>query len=405
MLKKNQESLHIVWMHSHFLYWMGGTKFIYEVIKRLKEKFEITVVVEHASALAKENYEKIGVPLYSMDTLTSTSAMYWLSLPRQLNQDVAFVKKIVQDLQLQGKKVVVVSNMFPMNVVAARLKVAHVQYIFEPFAFFYDPDFIGKFSFAKRSFIQLLKVLYARMDIRATQAAEVVLTLNNTTARYIKEIFGQDSVVTYAGIDTTHFKPFVSNEIKKKYAGKDILIHSTDYTPVKGTDRMIRIFAEVKKHQPKAHLLITSTINNQATEQELKQLAKDLKVDQYIEFLGFVDYDVLPQLYSLAKVLVQCSFSERSGTTSMALPVKEAMACGTLAIRYPIEGEDVEDGVTGYLVDPRNEHKMVETIIKAVNLSDKERKLAGEKSRKVVVEKFTWESTAEIIAETIKSVG
>lgn len=405
MKSRANTPIRLIWMHSHFLYWMGGTKYVFEVMKRMKDSFDLTVVVENASEQARAKYQELGVELVSMEKSTSTSVLYWLTLPWQLRNEVEFVRKIVEEKERKNKKVVLGSNMFPMNVIAYRLGRPHVQYIFEPFAFFHDPEFIAKFPVGKRLFVKLLKLLYAPMDVEATKSANMVLTLNRTIAQYIKVLYGKESVICYTGIDTKHFKPYVSAEVVKKYKGKDILIHSTDYSPVKGTDRMLRIFAEVKKILPKAHLLITSTINDVSMESELKQMTKDLGIEKSVEFLGFVDYDVLPQLYSLAKVLVQCSYSEKSGTTSMALPVKEALACGTKAIRYPIEGEDVVDGVTGFLVDPRDEKKMVEKIVEAVKTDRKVYEAGSKKGREFVVRKYTWENTSTIIAKAVKTVA
>ena len=38
----------------------------------------------------------------------------------------------------------------------------------------------------------------------------------------------------------------------------------------------------------------------------------------------------------------------------MSLPVKEALACGTPVVRSGATDEDVEDGISGYLIDPRD---------------------------------------------------
>jgi glycosyltransferase involved in cell wall biosynthesis len=395
-IKKN-----IVWMHSHFLYWMGGTKYVFEVLKRLNKEFDITVIVENVSDLAKENYKKESIKLISLNKTTSTSSHYWITLPFQIRKTTVLVDNQLKKLKIPSDTILV-SNMFPMNVVASRLPYKHVQYCFEPFAFFHDPDFISNFDFLKRMFIKLVSYLYKNLDIEAAKKANKMITLNNTTAKYIEEIYSQKPAISYTGIDTKHFKPYVSKNLTDKYKNKKVIIHSTDYTPVKGTDRMIKIFADVKKKEKSSHLLITSTIKNESVESDLKKLAKSLGVEKDIEFLGFVDYDLLPQYYSLAKVLVQCSFSERSGTTSMALPVKEAMAAGTLAIRYPVKNEDVVDGITGYLVDPRDKRKMVKKILTILNMNNSGYNSAVKKARRYVVNKYTWDNTAKIIGNELR---
>lgn len=381
---------------------MGGTKYIYEVIKRLKKDFDITVVVENANLLALENYKKIGVKLVSLKKLSSTSPVYWLTLPFHIITDKNSLLKSIKGFKDQD--LLIVSSMFPMNVVASLLGKKHLQYCFEPFAFFHDPEFIKNFPPFKRYLVKLASLLWSWLDIWATKKADKIITLNNTTAKYIKRVYSVTPDMSFTGIDTKHFKPFVNKDLKEKYKNKEIIVHSTDYTPVKGTTRMIRIFAKIKKIIPSAHLLITSTIKNPKEEKRLKTLAEELSIGNSVEFLGFVDYDILPQIYSLAKVLVQCSYSERSGTTSMALPVKEAMACGTLAIRFPVKNEDVENGVTGFLVDPRNIGKMVKKICEVLKMSEKSYNISSVKARKYIVKKYTWENTAKIIARNINAL-
>ena len=83
----------------------------------------------------------------------------------------------------------------------------------------------------------------------------------------------------------------------------------------------------------------------------------------------------------------------------MALPVKEALSCGTLAVRYPVKNEDVVDGVTGHLVDPRDTGKMVKAIVKVMKMDTNKYQQASRKARKSIVNKFSWKNTAESIQD------
>lgn len=386
----------VIWLHSHFLYWMGGTKYIYEVLRRLQHKYNVTVIVENASDYATDYYQKAGVKLINLDKMTSTNPFYWLTLPYQISNTYSRITK----LSLPTPNVIV-SSMFPMNVVATRLAPQPLQLCFEPFAFFHDPDYLNGFAWHKRFLIQMLKFIYSGLDVQATRKSSKLITLNQVTQRGMKKIYDLESVPVYAGIDTSHFHRFVSPSIRAQYQGKEIIIHSTDYSPVKGTDRMIRIFAKIKKSHPKAHLLITSTQPNDNAVAKYQFLTKSLELQNSVEFLGFVDYDILPQLYSLAKVLVQCSYSELSGTTSMALPVKEALACGTACIRSPVTTEDVKDGVTGYLVDPRDAKLMAKRIGDLLSLSESSYSKLSKLARASIIDKYSWDKTVSRISRII----
>ena len=88
----------------------------------------------------------------------------------------------------------------------------------------------------------------------------------------------------------------------------------------------------------------------------------------------------------------------------MALPVKEAMACGTLAIRFPVKNEDVEDGITGFLVDPRKTKKMVKKIVKVLKMNRKRYNISSVKARNYIVNKYSWENTSNIIKANINAL-
>lgn len=394
----------IIWMHSHFLYWMGGTKFVFEVLKRINQKNKVIVIVENSSDQAFLAYKNAGIELINLGKSTSTSIFYWLFFPFNIIKDCLMIKNILDDRNLNKQNSVVITSMFPMNYISYILNLNYSQYCFEPFAFFHDKDFITNFNQIKKIMIQILAYIYKRLDIVATRNAKLIFTLNNTTKEIIYKIYKKKSIVTYAGIDSRHFHPYVSTSFKNKYKNKSVIVHSTDYSPVKGTERMIRIFSDVKKQIPNAILLITSTLDNKNEKSRLKNLAVEMGTSRSIRFLGFVDYKLLPEIYSLSKVIVQCSYSTMSGTTSMALPVKEAMSCGTPAIRYPILNEDVTDGKTGYLVDPRNTKEMVDKTIKILRMNKLHYSEFSKQARKNIVNKYDWEYTTSIILNKINKI-
>lgn len=400
MKKKNKKN--VIWLHSHFHYWMGGTKFIHHVAKIMNDSKlvnHLEVVVEGGNEDLISKFRDSGIKTTSLNQLSSNSALYWVFLPVFILIDVIKLKKIINSFAKEDQ-VTIISSMFPMNVVAMFLGKRHVQNCYEPFAFFYDSEFIKSFSLPKRSFILILKFLYSWLDKLATKKADSTLTLNNVTKKLMKEVYGVNSVKTQAGVDSKWFKPYVSRRFQQKFKGKKVVIHSTDYSPVKGTDKVIRAFSKCNKTVKNSLLLITTTIEDKKREDSYRQLANELGVEKKVIFLGFVPYDHLPQYYSLATVMVQGSTSSRSGTTSMSLPVKEAMCCETPAIRPDIGGEDVVDGKSGYLIDPSDTDKLSQRITKLLK-DNKLAKAMGKKARKDIASKYTWENTAKVFLENL----
>jgi glycosyltransferase involved in cell wall biosynthesis len=400
----SKSKINIIWLHSHFLYWMGGTKFIYKVISELKKsnKIEkIIVATEQSSTFAKNEYRKLGVTLKEINAASSNNALYWLLFPFFLFKDIFALKKLIKKYGFRQSDTVLISSMFPMNILASFLPMKHLQNCYEPFPFFYDEQFVSQFSLLRRFFLGILAFLYSPLDKWATNKSDTVLTLNTTTQRLINNVFGRSSIKTQAGVDAKLFRPYVSKSLGNKYRGNKIAIHSTDYSPVKGTDKVIAAFALATKYMPEARLLITTTIDDLKQRKPYEQLAKQLNVGKKVIFLGFVSIKELPQYYSLASVMIQGASSEKSGTTSMSLPVKEAMCCETPAIRPDIGGEDVVDGKSGYLVDPRNTNKLafkIKTLLQNETLSKK----MGKRARKDISKKYTWQNTAQVFLDCIR---
>lgn len=398
-----QKKINIIWIHSHFNYWMGGTKYIYEVISRLNKKYNIYILVEDYAEFSKKQYEKINLKINKINVSSSYSPIYWILFPLMIAIDYLNVMRFIQKNNLKKHNTIIITSMFPMNFIGTTTQYKNIQLCFEPFAFFYDEEFTKSFSFVKRLFIKMLSTLYSGIDKYSTKKADLVLTLNSITRRLIKKRFSVASILTQAGVNSELFRPYISSRILKKYKGNSIAIHSTDYSPVKGTDKVIKAFALSKKNIKNSKLLITSTIKNEIAKEKLLKQAKKLNIEKDVIFLGFVPIQELPQLYTIANVLVQGSSSINSGTTSMALPVKEAMSCETPAIRPDAGGEDVVNNKTGFLVDPNNTKELAEKmslLLSSTNLSKK----MGKDARKYIVNRYTWNNTAKVFINAIESI-
>lgn len=390
----------VLWLHSHFLLPMGGTKFVFEVVRRLAERRPVEVMVEAASDMYRERYAEAGVPLHEIGTPTSTSMGYWAAFPAFLARDARAVRRAA------AGKSAIVSSFFPMNwmgtEVARRTGLRHVHLAFEPFPFFHDSEVIDLYPAPKRALLAFLRAAYGRMDSAGVRAADRLLTLNSATAAVLEEVYGVSGAQpTLAGVDTEFFHPYPDDQLadlRARHASGPIAIHSTDYSPIKRTDLALRAFAAAGV--PDAKLLITSTREDPPALADLEQLATSLGIRDRVEFLGFLAFEDLPRYYSLADVMLQTATAARSGASTMALPVKEALACGTPAVRHHSTLEDVEDGVSGYLVDAHDSATTGERTARLLRDRDLSRRF-GEAGRLRVVELYRWERVVDIVEAAI----
>jgi len=123
-------------------------------------------------------------------------------------------------------------------------------------------------------------------------------------------------------------------------AGKKILMHTSNFRPVKRVRDVVRVFAKVKEQVPSVLVMAGDGPDRGIAEEE----ARALGVDRDVHFLGRID---------LVAPLLACAdlFLLPSDRESFGLSALEALASGVPAFGYDVGGlrEVVRDGVTGVL--------------------------------------------------------
>lgn len=122
--------------------------------------------------------------------------------------------------------------------------------------------------------------------------------------------------------------------------GEKLLIHLSNFRPVKRVQDCIRVLAEVVKQAP-AHLLMVGDGPERPT---TEHLARDLGVYDHVTFLGKQDH--VERLLPLAHALLLPSELESFGLAAL-----EAMACGVVPVATRVGGlaELVTHGADGFL--------------------------------------------------------
>lgn len=123
-------------------------------------------------------------------------------------------------------------------------------------------------------------------------------------------------------------------------AGEKLLIHLSNFRPVKRALDCIRILAEVRRSIP-AHLLM---VGDGPDRGPAEYLARELKVDRHVSFLGKQNH--VERIIRLAHVLLMPSELEAFGLVAL-----EAMACGVVPLATRVGGvpELITDGEDGFL--------------------------------------------------------
>jgi N-acetyl-alpha-D-glucosaminyl L-malate synthase BshA len=123
-------------------------------------------------------------------------------------------------------------------------------------------------------------------------------------------------------------------------AGEKLLIHLSNFRPVKRVLDCVRIFAEVRK-SAQARLLM---VGDGPDRGPAEHLARELKVEKDVLFLGKQNH--VERIIPLAHVLLMPSEMESFGLAAL-----EAMACGVVPVATRVGGvpELITDGEDGFL--------------------------------------------------------
>jgi len=136
--------------------------------------------------------------------------------------------------------------------------------------------------------------------------------------RYSK-IPDEKIIVIHGGVDLKRFRPQTTKLIEKKYKIKDYLLCVGEVRPYKNLESVLRSLALCPDGP---QLAISGKIFGEH-KIKLENLARTLKIENRVAWLGYVPDDLLPNLYSEAVAFIFPSLYEGFG-----LPIIEAMACG-----------------------------------------------------------------------------
>lgn len=173
----------------------------------------------------------------------------------------------------------------------------------------------------------------------------------------------KDIKVIYNFVDFERFSKKSKEHFKVAIApfGEKILVHTSNFRPVKCLEDVIKIFAIVRKSIPAKLLLVGD--GPERTKAELK--CRKLGICQDVRFLGKIE--AVEEVLSVADLFLLPSERESFGLAAL-----EAMACQVPVISTNAEGipEVNVDGVTGYMSNVGDVEGMAANAIRI--LSDPE---------------------------------
>jgi glycosyltransferase involved in cell wall biosynthesis len=209
------------------------------------------------------------------------------------------------------------------------------------------------------------------------------------------------------GVDIAQFRAGSKAAARRKLGLADdefVVLQLGRLVPRKGIDNVIRALALLDGDG--ARLVVvggdTPAPDEQRTPEiaRLRELARSLRVDDRVRFIGHRQGDALRDCYSAADVFVTTPWYEPFGITPL-----EAMACARPVVGSRVGGiqYSVLDGVTGYLVPPHDPQALADKLA-ALRANPALAQAFGRAGMRRVRSMFTWDRIAAAMLEVYRSV-
>lgn len=205
-------------------------------------------------------------------------------------------------------------------------------------------------------------------------------------SRFLKEktlinySINKDIEVVPNFVDTDLYKPKIDGAFREHIAPKHekIIVHTSNFRPVKRVPDTIKIFEQVVKEIPSKLVLV----GDGPDRSECERLCRELHLCDHVKFLG--KQEGLVEILNAADVFLIPSQSESFGLAAL-----EAMACGVPVVGTSVGGlpELIRHNETGFIAEIGDINRMAKYLIDLLS-NDRKRKLFADNSRKRAVENF-----------------
>lgn len=242
---------------------------------------------------------------------------------------------------------------------------------------------------------------------KSLQAAEKILV----NSEFLKEVVAarvpscaHKLRVVYPGVDTDRFRSQFSAEgerhraklrEKRRWNGRSVILFMGRLIGKKGVHHLLQLMPELIKRHPSALLVVVGgafygSTRKTAYVKRLHRLGR--RMSRHVQFVPYVPYSEVPDWFLGADVAVVPSGSREA----FGLVNVEAMSCGLPVVATRAGGmkEIIEDGVTGFLVNPEAVEEETRERLLLLLQNDQLRQSMGRKSRERVEQQFTWHHTA-----------
>ncbi|MDI3543950.1 MAG: hypothetical protein PWQ28_231 [Candidatus Woesearchaeota archaeon] len=358
--------------------WDGVARFLYELIPRINDSFDITVVAPMfmGKGIAFKNVEVLRVPLTRLKAgdyqipkaslgliskAISQSDIVWTNTLGPLCMNACLSAKI------QNKPIIAYVHSIEWELFHLSIKKSKT---------------VRRFVYSLTKMVA--RIHYNLIDLLIVPTEEVAEKLTFSGIKTNK-------TVVRLGVDTKRFRPTEDKKKAKEAIGINpdsfVVGYCGRLAREKDLATLRRAFNRFKIKYKDAKLLIVGDGVKEIKESfmNIKEVVVVGSTNEVEKYYRAMDVFVLPSL-----------------TETTALTVLEAMASGVVVVSTPvgISPMIIKNGETGFLFEMKNEYQLYKILDKIASNRALIKKIS-ENGRSIIEKNFSWDKTAEGIKEIL----
>ncbi len=224
---------------------------------------------------------------------------------------------------------------------------------------------------------------YIYFEKELIQSCHKLTVVSNSLRNELEKHYKVKADVIYNAVDTDYFN---NNGRSEK---EDSILFIGKLSIGKGILDLLRIAQILQRSHPYVtiYLIGDGPLKNYINSYVIKKSLSNVKL------LGHVSHIEIKDFYKRSRIFVLPTYYEGLPTT-----ILEAMASKMPVVATNISGlpEQIEEGVTGYMLSPGNIKGFYNRIVELLENPEKQ-KIFGENGREKVLTEFSWPRITEII--------
>ncbi|OHA49711.1 MAG: hypothetical protein A2W59_02145 [Candidatus Terrybacteria bacterium RIFCSPHIGHO2_02_41_19] len=250
----------------------------------------------------------------------------------------------------------------------------------------------------------LAKIFIGGLFKKIFTKADYVQAISNYLADWAKNMGAKAPVeVVPNGVSINKYEirnPKSETNLKSQNSNIKTIITTSRLVRKNGVDTLIKAMAILYVQHRMSNIKL-QILGDGQDEKKLKDLAKELNVQNVVRFLGHIEPEYVYKYLAEADIFVRPSRTEGLGSSFL-----EAMGAGLPIIGAPVGGipDFLKDGETGLFCKVDDSKDLAEKIKKLI-MDETLVKRIAENGRRLVLEKYDWDNVAKQMKEIFKTMG